>query len=371
MKTIKKLFLFSFVAVFALGMSINADNFDFDATTEKLPERKINTVKSKIDAGSLDWDFAITGTPSAGATSVSFNKTDSEGGIETSYYKKDANGYWYHYKNTYDYSYEGYRFFQVASFYYNPSKCTSTDSVSSFACSNGRVSTLDYYAGYNGSSYLEREVLKYANNASTQYTSYALYNSKKQVIETHKQSAKSSVLTEIEYYSNGRVYMHDVYKYKGLIDNNYAGGYQNIFYNEAKSRLKVKYLFNTKSDYAYKSDYRTYHGTTTKLKTRRVYNYKGDKAGTRTAGYYTTYRTNGKKITYKRAYFKAGKWTKMVYIKYNKVGQTKSNKYGKAYKYVSTIKGKYVTKVTRAQYNKKGKLGTAKKVKITKETRTF
>ncbi|MDF9866604.1 hypothetical protein OKW22_000157 [Bacilli bacterium PM5-3] len=367
MKTIKKLFLFSFVAVFGLGMSINADTFDFDATTEKLPERKINTVKGKMSIASFEgYDFAISGTPSADATTATFTNV-TEGLTKTSKYKKDANGYWYHYQNTI--SLDGY--LDVINLYYDASKCYSKTAVSAFGCSNSRVSSFDMYTGYNAGSYTARELFKFANNDSTNYSSYAKYNSKKQVIETQTQSTTNSVHKEISYYSNGRVYMHDVYKYKGLIGKNYTGGYQNIFYNEAKSRLKTQFLFNTKSDYAYKSDYRTYHGTTTKLKTRRVYNYKGDKAGTRTAGFYTTYRTNGKKIAYKRAYFKAGKWTKMVYIQYNKNGQTKSNKYGKAYKYVSTIKGKYVTKVTRAQYNKKGKLGKAKKVKITKATRTF
>ena len=75
------------------------------------------------------------------------------------------------------------------------------------------------------------------------------------------------------------------------------------------------------------------------------------------------YRTTGYKYYQIKFSYKSGKIVSRYEYRYNKRGQTKSNKYGSAYRYKTTYKKGKALKSYRSKYSNKGKLSKAKVVK--------
>lgn len=178
----------------------------------------------------------------------------------------------------------------------------------------------------------------YINNASTTRTINYRYNkSKCNVKGTYNCVSK---VTDNSHTKKNRVITKKQYiKY----NNNAQVTYNAIQYRNKKGR----YVTTT-------ANYRTYH------KNKRVRSNKYVKRNVNTNKYtsirQTNYYTNAKKQRYTRTNYKAGKRSSYNDYRYNRRGQLKSNKHGKASHNKRTYnkKGKLIRNL-KYKYNAKGK----------------
>ncbi|MDL2211840.1 hypothetical protein LJB88_03075 [Erysipelotrichaceae bacterium OttesenSCG-928-M19] len=386
MKRLKKIIVFLFVAVFGFGITVNAEvTFSEKAMeTNKAPiEKKSDNSTEAKRTGYMR--FGLTsGTKSGTTTDYSFTQTNSSSTyytlIRSSFYK-NVNGKMFHYKNVeQQIAKDGsYNYTDIETYFYDATKCKTTG-ASMFNCVvTDREGSLDYPRISTDTFQNNLTKLKYTTtykNAAniTNFSQRTYYNAANKPTSIYKQTVNASNVITAEssdsrtYHSNGKLKsIYFIRRYLSGSSMVYNGGYRKTY--DTRQRM-TGYAVIAKTYYYTHEEYRTYYSNN-KLKARKYI--KSNTKGVKLKGYYKTYYSNGKSKTYKKLSYKKGKPSKMYYYKYNKKGQLKSNKYGKAYRYTTTIKsnGYTIKKVVRAQYNKKGKLYGAKRVKATKATRTF
>ncbi|MDF9867482.1 hypothetical protein OKW22_001056 [Bacilli bacterium PM5-3] len=299
--------------------------------------------------------------------------------IETirSWYKPvsvDGKTVWFHFKNEIINLYFNSK--NEVNFFFDTKNCSTDIKVHNCAVkaskNNARINSYvttstdnikkAYYYKNNNSKHLYREKIWNSKNNLTKDIQYTL-NGKGEI--TYKK------IDERTYHSNNKLYTRNYEKYKysyyknvtvSIFDGSWFKKYNNkgMLTNYNKTNLYFVRAY---------TETRKYYSGSTKIKSKKVIVGKNTINCKRTAIKYTEYRKNGKKKLYKRMYYKKGQPTKMNYFVYNKQGQLKSNKYGNAYKYVTTFSNKKAIKATKAKYSSKGKLSKAKKVKLTNATK--
>ncbi|MDF9866605.1 hypothetical protein OKW22_000158 [Bacilli bacterium PM5-3] len=383
MNLLKKAFLFALL--FSFGMNINAttiekNDLDFGKKIESIEKKHLmdknsdNNVSTSYTEYSIYYESVITGTPKATSNDVNidryYEKVES-GTTYRSYFVKAGN-YWRHYKNSR--SYTGSSTYTI-TFFNNPSNCKNAGSIIAFNCASmsaneptkARANTVEVKSNDNS-----RYVYIYGNNDFDQEIGYKAYDAKNRLTSSSVYTLNSAgniakyTRESRTYHSNNKMKTQSMHYYIGK--STYNGDY----YKEFNTRGLMTYHAVWNKNYKRtKTEERTYYSNN-RIDRKRIETKTAK--GISNGVFYTKYRKTGKKQWYKRVYFRAnGTAKKMNYFVYNKQGQTKSNKYGKAYKYVTYVKknGYIISKVTKAQYNKKGKLGKAKKVKPTTATRTY
>ncbi|MDH6603423.1 hypothetical protein OKW23_000552 [Bacilli bacterium PM5-9] len=383
MKFLKKIFLFALL--FSFGMNVNAttiekNDVDFDKKIESIEKKHLidknsdNNVSASYAGYTFYYENVTTGTPKATTNDVNKDRYYEKIEYDTIYrsYFVKVGDFWRHYKNYQ--SSPGYSTYTI-TFFNNPSNCKNAGSIIAFNCASmsvteptkARVNTVETKFDDNS-----RAVEIYGNNDFDQKIGYKVYDTKNRLTSSsvYTLNASGNIAKHTSesrtYHSNNKMKAQSVHYYIG--NSTYNGD----FYKEFNTRGLMTYHAVWNKNYKRtKTEERTYYSNN-RIDRKRIETKTAK--GVNNGVLYTKYRKTGKKQWYKRVYFRAnGTAKKMNYFVYNKQGQTKSNKYGKAYKYVTYVKknGYIISKVTKAQYNKKGKLGKAKKVKPTTATRTY
>ena len=373
----KFLIVLTFMIAVTFSSVVEAAEIDVKAT-ERESKKQLLADKIKIMQTDDYFENLTSGLESQTATTRVYKLVDGQGDIYRSYYKL-VNNYWFHYKNEITTP----SLFKYAVEYYQNNKNCKTG-IQPYSCAQMSVSdpklpriAKDYYYDYyfdendydNDENDAYLVVSSYLNNDYYRPIREEGYFKDNRKIFINKYTLnKSSKITKktTEYmlYDKSKLFSKIFLVYKE--SNKLVNGWIKIY--DSKQRVISYVKLNSKENPTY-SEYREYHKNN-KVKTKEIYKYNSK--GVEIAGYYTSYKSNGKKVKYKRLYYKKGLPTKMVYYKYNKVGQLKSDKNGKAYKYVTYFnKDEEVKKVTKAQYNKKGKLGKKVVVKATNDTASF
>ncbi|MDH6604171.1 hypothetical protein OKW23_001329 [Bacilli bacterium PM5-9] len=358
----KRLFLIGFLVLF-LNINIQAKNFTAKYTPENPDSYKSTVVgeaKATKDNVEVDRYYEYVGE-----YDVTYR----------SYFKK-VGDYWFNYQTQSSQVLEKYPYVSTVHFFYNVTKCQAGEPIA-YNCvatasnsSKPRIYMEDDIDEYNVETgkYSERTVTTYGNNDFDDYISKKIYYSNKKLAEYYTYTINSKGITVLEtireYFYNGVLKSISVEKSKS--NGSYNGG----TYKQYNSLGKLLYydIYSSYDETTYE-EIRKYYSNG-KIKNKEII--KRTPKGVIKSDSYIKYYKNGKKKTSKNITSdKYGDPNKITYYVYNKIGQLKSNKNGKAYKYTTKVVDWKAKTTLRRQYNKKGKLGKAIKVKSPKVARNF
>ena len=244
------------------------------------------------------------------------------------------------------------------------------DSITAYSETKGNVTYT--YKKVNNTWYLVTTVIK--TNTSQQTTSYNTNGKIIKVVKEEKNTKGQYIKTYVNtklYYANNVLKTDATTTHSlttGVVTKKVTTSYdtkgklakqQTIFYNE-KGKL-IKNVIIQKN--AKNKNVMTYSNVIKYYKNNKIQTnskvYRDLKTGKFTKKQVITYHANSKKKRDITATYKAGKLSVVKDYRFNKQGQLKSNKYGKAYYIQKNYKNGKLQKTLKYQYDAKGK-----KVKI-------